>query len=98
MDAVTSEIMIGKQLLRRNHGYPDEPVQWVEFTCNETYINLMLESPEDFRDLDGDKILVNAVLCDICEKEWLAMYFESSTQLECPRCGQMADYEIIQPN
>jgi uncharacterized protein YbaR (Trm112 family) len=91
--------MIGKRLLRRNHGYPDEPVQWVEFTCNETYLRLIEESPQDFTDLDGDKILVNVVSCDICENEWLAMYFESSAQLECPKCRQMADYEIApQPN
>lgn len=49
----TREIEIGNKMLRRNHNYPDEPEQWIEFVVNETYIELISEFPDDYRFPDG---------------------------------------------
>ena len=57
--------MIGEPILRRNSGYPDEPQQWIKTICNETYLELMKEFPEDYRGEDGSKILINVVKCAI---------------------------------
>lgn len=45
----TREINIGDKMLRKNHNYPDEPEQWIEFVVNETYIELISEFPDDYR-------------------------------------------------
>lgn len=86
--------MIGETILRRNHNYPDSPQKWIKTICNETYLELMKEFPNDFRGENGSKILANKVGCDICGNTWDALYFENTKQLECPNCGQMADYEV----
>ena len=38
----------------------------------------------------GDK-----VKCDLCSNEWIAVYHEDSEKLECPNCGNMANYERL---
>ncbi len=86
--------MIGEQILRKNSGYPDETQEWIETTCNKTYLELMKEFPDDYRGVDGSRILINKVKCDICEYQWRALYMESTPQLECPNCKQMAYHEV----
>jgi len=44
---------IGDMAPRRNSHYPDAPNQWIEFTFNETYLQLANEFPEDYRTIDG---------------------------------------------
>lgn len=51
------EIKIGDRMLRLNHNYPDEPVKWIEFIVNDTYLELMEQFPDHFRTLSGDNIL-----------------------------------------
>lgn len=89
--------MIGETILRKNHGYPDEPNQWIKTICNETYIELIRTCPEDYRREDGSKILINKVLCDICSHKWRAIYYENEPQLECPNCKQMAYHNVVGP-
>lgn len=48
-----SSIKIGDKMLYKNHNYPDEPDQWIEFIVNETYLGLMKEFPEEYRYLNG---------------------------------------------
>lgn len=43
-----SEPLLGQKILRRDYGYPDKPEKWIETTCNETYLQLMKEHPEDY--------------------------------------------------
>ena len=40
---------IGDNGFRKNHNYPDEPQQWIEFVVNETYLKLIEEFPNDYR-------------------------------------------------
>lgn len=87
--------MINETILRKNHNYPDEPNQWIKTICNETYLELMKEHPEDYRGEDGSRILINKVVCDICSHKWRALYFESTPQLQCPHCKQMAYHEVV---
>lgn len=88
-------MMIGEPILRRNHGYPDEPQQWIKTICNETYLELMKEFPEDYRGEDGSRVLINDVKCDICYHQWRGLYLESTPQLQCPNCKQMAYHEVV---
>lgn len=85
----------GERALRRNHGYPDKPQQWIEFTFNETYLNLAHQFPDDFRTLDGKKWAKDLVQCDICEHKWWAVYIAGAKQLQCPNCNQMAYPTIL---
>jgi len=52
------QVNIGDKLLRRNMS--TEPTTWVEFTVNETYLKLIKEFPDDYRNLDNTplKLLV----------------------------------------
>ncbi len=44
------------------------------------------------------KCLTNLVCCDICMHEWVAVYIESSLELECPNCEVMRTFEIVGEN
>lgn len=36
------------------------------------------------------------VECDLCTKQWRAVYHIDSDKLECPNCGNMVHFEIIE--
>jgi len=46
---------------------------------------------------DSGKLLFTAafVRCDLCTKEWTAVYPLSCKRLECPNCNNMVTFEII---
>lgn len=52
-------VKIGDTMLRRNTG---DGEQWVEFIVNETYYDLMIEFPEDYRHLNGNEIVILSIL------------------------------------
>ena len=39
--------------------------------------------------------LSSKVKCDLCSKEWRAVYHQDSEKLECPNCENMAHFECI---
>lgn len=43
-------VRLGQKMLRRKTGDTDT---WVDFTVNDTYWELMIEFPEDYKHLDG---------------------------------------------
>lgn len=86
---------VGDKALRRNSHYPDAPDKWIEFTVNETYMQLMNEFPEDYRTLKGKQWIRNNVSCDICGYKWDALYVEGAPRLQCPYCKQMAYHTVI---
>lgn len=50
-----NEFSIGEVALRRNHNFPDEPDEWIEFIVNETYLSLISEYPEDFQKIPAEQ-------------------------------------------
>lgn len=52
---INANVKIGDKVLRRkaNGGEPDT---WVECEVNETYLKLINEFPEDYRQLDGSRL------------------------------------------
>lgn len=38
------------------------------------------------------------VKCDLCTNEWNAVYETSCDHLECPNCGNMVYFEIVDDN
>ncbi|MFT6879105.1 MAG: hypothetical protein ACJARG_000029 [Arcticibacterium sp.] len=38
------------------------------------------------------------VKCDLCTTEWNAAYETSCDRLECPSCGNMVYFEIVDDN
>lgn len=54
-EILSPNVKIGDVVLRRkrNGGEPDT---WVECEINETYLNLVNEFPEDYRNLDGSHL------------------------------------------
>lgn len=48
MSHIKSFFKIGDKAFRKNHNYPDEPNEWVEFVVNETYLKLIKEFPNDY--------------------------------------------------
>lgn len=36
------------------------------------------------------------VRCDVCTHEWAAVYWSRTEKLECPHCGMMVTYELIE--
>lgn len=52
----TREINLGDEMLRKNQNFPDEPDEWIKFTVNESYIQLMDVFPKHFRFLDGSSL------------------------------------------
>lgn len=87
--------MIGERALYLNRKYPDQSNKWKEFTINQTYLDLIIEFPEEYKSLDGADVCKNNVQCDICDNVWYALYFEDTKQLQCPNCKQMAYHEVI---
>jgi len=41
--------IVGEAALRRNQNFPDEPVEWIPFVVNETYLELIVENPDDYQ-------------------------------------------------
>lgn len=56
---VLDGIKVGDKMLRRKSG---DGEQWVEFTVNDTYYDLMLDFPEDYRHLNGTEIEIVSVI------------------------------------
>jgi hypothetical protein len=50
---IKTTVQLGQKLLRRKSGDVDE---WIEFTVNETYLPLINEFPDDYRNLDGSAL------------------------------------------
>jgi len=38
---------------------------------------------------------VSKVKCDLCDKEWIAVRPEGLTELECPNCENMVQFENV---
>lgn len=45
---------------------------------------------------DKPEYPVQHVQCDICNNEWDASFNPTLDKLECPRCHQMTDYQILE--
>jgi hypothetical protein len=50
-----ANVSIGDRLLRLSDGDIEDD-SWREFTVNETYLELIEEHPEDYRQLDGSPL------------------------------------------
>jgi hypothetical protein len=50
-----ANVSIGDRLLRLSDGDTDDD-SWREFTVNETYLKLIEQFPEDYRQLDGSPL------------------------------------------
>ena len=100
-EASVDGIKIGDRVLRlKEHDFYED--SWLETEVNETYLELIAEFPDDYRHLNGDKINVHGwsvglVECDICTHRWVGVRPANLTQLECPNCRQMAQFEEIEP-
>jgi DNA-directed RNA polymerase subunit RPC12/RpoP len=35
------------------------------------------------------------VECDLCSHKWVAVFLAECERLECPNCGNMVTYEVI---
>jgi hypothetical protein len=76
--------------------------RWFSVHCFDGGSILCCESRLEFIDrIDAQKIVndckheVSKVKCDLCGKEWVAVRPEGLTKLECPDCGNMANFENV---
>ena len=45
---------------------------------------------------DRGKWAGSKVKCDLCGREWIAVFHIDCKKLECPNCGNMAHYDIVE--
>jgi hypothetical protein len=57
MNALKPVVKLGDKVLRKSTSRDEEDIYpWVETEVNETYLRLIHEFPEDYRNLDGTEL------------------------------------------
>lgn len=89
---------LGEKALRRNQNFPDEPQEWIEFTFNQSYLDLATKYPDEFKGIEYGRWVIHDVQCLVCRYKWRALYGERIKTLECDKCRKMVSFKIINKN